>query len=241
MISVGLHGGGKMAKAIFTSASDLPDCRIAAIVSRTTVPWSNQVPQFDQVEKCDVNLDVLIDFSLPEGTRAAAGWCQHSGVALLSGTTGLGDAEQAAVELTAQSVPVLHAANLSTGVAIVKYLVEELSRLSGSEVAVEIEDTHHIHKKDAPSGTALLLGDSIRSIRGPGQITYNSVREGDDIGKHKVRFKLANEDIEIIHQSWDRKIYASGALQAAHWLVGQEPGMYAMSDVLNFHTDESQQ
>lgn len=231
MTTIGIYGGGRMAEAVFSRASAFPEYQVSAIISRTPVTWAGTVPQYDSPDRLESGLDVLIDFSLPDGTLAAAQWCAKTGTALLSGTTGLAAEHLGAIEEAAVSTAVLSSANLSTGIALVRHLAEELSRMSGEHVDVHIEDTHHVHKKDAPSGTALMLGGAITAIRGQDEIKYSSHREGEEIGRHVVRFSMPGEDVEIIHQAHKRSIYALGALNVAGWLASQGPGMY---DLRNF-------
>lgn len=232
MTAIGLHGGGKMAEAVFRQACAYDHMPIKAVISRAAVNWAGDIPQFRSLDDLEHDLDVIIDFTLPAGLQSAAKWCAKTGTALLSGTTGLDDETRRAMGQAAETVSVLHSVNLSTGITLVKHLAEEVSRILGEHVEIEIEDTHSVHKKDAPSGTALMLGEAITAIRGNGDIGFSSIREGEEIGRHLLRFKLAGEHIEIVHQANNRSIYAQGALQAADWLASQPIGMYSSGDYL---------
>lgn len=232
MTAIGLHGGGKMAEAIFRQARASDHMPIKAVISRTAVHWAEDIRQFRSLDDLEFELDVLMDFTLPAGLQSALRWCAKTGTALLSGTTGLDNESKRALGQAAETIAVLYSANLSPGITLVKHLAEEASRILGEQVEIEIEDTHHVHKKDAPSGTALMLGEAITAIRGKGDIGFSSIREGEEIGRHLLRFKLDGEQIEIVHQADNRSIYARGALQAANWLAGQPIGMYSSGDYL---------
>ena len=233
MTLIGLHGGGNMVEAIFRQAEGREDIQVAAIISRSPVPWSGDTPQYPSLENLAADIDVLIDFTLPDGLQSAARWCAKNRTPLLSGTTGLDEQQQGCLPEAARSVAVLHSANLSLGMGLLQRLVEEAARVLGDTADITIEDVHHIHKKDAPSGTALMLGGAIAEFCPHGDITYNSKREGEVIGRHVVRFSLADEQIELSHTAENRSIYATGALHAALWLANQKPGFYTNIDYLD--------
>jgi 4-hydroxy-tetrahydrodipicolinate reductase len=176
----------------------------------------------------------LIDFTLPDGTGAAAQWCAENDVALLSGVTGLPDDITAALQTAADRVPVLWSPNLSVGINLLAGLAKQAAVLVDPDTPVAIEDIHHQWKKDAPSGTALMLGEAIRSKRGDGagSLEYTSIREGEEIGVHTITFKMAGEEIDLVHRARDRRIYAVGALSAGIWLISQPPGLYSAADWL---------
>jgi 4-hydroxy-tetrahydrodipicolinate reductase len=165
----------------------------------------------------------------------ACSWCAETGTALLSGTTGLQAGDKDALEVAARSVPVLWAPNLSIGINLVQQLVVQMASVLGHEATIEIEDIHHAGKKDAPSGTALMLADAAARARGDhdtDEIVMSSIREGDETGRHQVRFNLPGEQIEITHHAGNRSIYAIGALQASRWLPAQNAGLYTAADFL---------
>jgi len=154
-------------------------------------------------------------------------------VALLSGVTGLPNDVTEALETAAARVPVLWSPNLSLGVNLLAVLAKQAAAALGSDTPVSIEDIHHQWKKDAPSGTALMLGEAISSRwEGKGKVTYSSVREGEEVGVHSVRFSLAGEEIELLHRAHNRSIYALGAISAGKWLIRQQPGLYSAADWL---------
>jgi 4-hydroxy-tetrahydrodipicolinate reductase len=195
--------------------------------------------------------DVLIDFTRPEGTLAHLVACREAGVKMVIGTTGFDPAGIKAIESFSASSAVVYAANMSLGVTLASRLVADAARALGTSTDIEIVETHHRHKVDAPSGTALMLGQAAAAARGQsldavavydrhgitgarteGTIGFAALRGGDVIGDHTVTFYLHGERIEITHRSNSRETYAEGAIRAAKWLVDRSPGLYSMSDVL---------
>ena len=191
--------------------------------------------------------DVLIDFTRPEGTVAHL---KHAR-AMVIGTTGFSDAQRSLVAEAAKRIPIVMAANFAVGVNAVYKLAETAARILGEGYDVEIIEAHHRHKVDAPSGTALKLGEVVASVfkqelssasvhgrRGetgvrPGkQIGFHAIRGGDIVGEHTVIFAGTGERVEVTVRSQSRMTYALGALRAAKWLHGRPPGLYDMSDVL---------
>ena len=193
---------------------------------------------------------VLIDFSLPDGHRAARRLCETRGMAMVVGTTGLTDADHAALDELATRVAVMQAPNMSVGVNLLFALVGRVASQLGEDYDIEIVEAHHRHKKDAPSGTAMGLAEAIveatgRSItddlthgrsgeqpRRPGEIGMHAVRLGDVVGRHDVYFGTPGEEIVISHTASTRDVFARGALRAAKWLAQQPAGRYTMLDVL---------
>jgi 4-hydroxy-tetrahydrodipicolinate reductase len=169
------------------------------------------------------------------------------------GTTGLDERQLKAIERAAHEIPVVYARNLSVGVNVFMELVGRAAKALGDGYDVEIAETHHRHKVDAPSGTALALGERIAAARGrrledvavyarqgrvgprvPGTIGFSVVRGGNVVGEHSVRFIGAEEEVMFAHEAQDRRTFARGALRAARWAAGQAPGLYSMADVLGF-------
>jgi len=239
MIRIAINGAGRMARAIVEAAGQRPGVTITALVSPLepagATDWAPAIPLVGALDQLPQKPDVLIDFSLPEGTQAAADYCAASGVALLSGVTGLPESVQAALSRAAQSAPVLWSANLSVGVNVLAELCRATARRLDPKTPVSIEDLHHAQKIDAPSGTALMLGKVIEAARPAGSppVAYHSVREGAHIGAHEVHFELAGERIVLSHTAEDRGIFARGAVAAAVWLSRQPPGRYSAADWLS--------
>jgi 4-hydroxy-tetrahydrodipicolinate reductase len=192
--------------------------------------------------------DVIIDVTLPDATVAFAERCAAAGVPFVTGTTGL-DAEQSArLARAAEQIPVFAARNLSVGIAAIARILPDLvAALDGFDI--EIIETHHRHKVDAPSGTALALLEAItvdqgspnqRVVHGrtghaprqPGEVGIHAVRAGGNPGEHAVILADAGEEIRISHRAFSRRPYALGALRAARWVVGRPPGLYGMADLL---------
>ncbi len=194
---------------------------------------------------------VVIDFSLPEGTRKTIAWCAAHGVGLVIGTTGLTDADDRAITAAAGAIPILRASNFSLVVNVLHELVARAAPLLGPGYDIEIMEAHHRFKKDAPSGTALALAQTACAATGrsfkddvlttrsgddvprePHQITVQSIRIGDHAGEHTVYFAALGERLELKHVSTSRDSYVLGALRAAAWLGGKPAGRYDMKDVL---------
>lgn len=195
--------------------------------------------------------DVVIDFSRPEFTALLATEAARTGKALVSGTTGLNAEQMQHLQQAAQSAPILHAANMSLQVNLLALLVEQAARALDKTTDIEIVEMHHRHKVDAPSGTALMLGQAAAKGRnigldgtavksregdiGPrtqGSIGFATLRGGDVVGEHSVLFAGEGERLELSHKATNRDIFARGALQAAYWLNGKPAGFYTMRDVL---------
>ena len=235
MITVAIHGTGRMAAAITRAAEKNDEVRVAALVGPQAPGWSSEVPYFSSFAEWGGKPGFLIDFSLPAGTETAAKWCGENGVPLVSGVTGLTGSATAALESAAKSVPVLWSPNLSLGVNLLADLAGRAAAVLADSIPVAIEDIHHQWKKDAPSGTALMLGERVAEGRqeDSSAISFSSVREGEVIGDHTVRFSLDGEEFELVHRAHDRSIYALGAISAGCWLIRQQPGLYRARDWLS--------
>jgi 4-hydroxy-tetrahydrodipicolinate reductase len=178
--------------------------------------------------------DVLIDFSLPEATAMVIECVERLGTPLVCGVTGLGPGQLASIEQAARSVPVVYDRNMSPGIAVLTELAAEAAAALGGDFSVEIHETHHVHKIDAPSGTALKLGAAVARARGedPAGIHYESERRGEVPGEHRVILASATERLVLEHSVATRDVFADGALRAARWLAGRPAGLYSMRDVL---------
>src|SRR5690606_10863693 len=170
-----------------------------------------------------------IDFSLPEGFDPVLALCAARGAAFVSGTTGISDGQRGALREASQAIPVLWASNFSLGVAVLEELVERsAAALAGWDC--DIVESHHVHKQDAPSGTALALGAVAE--RGGAEPRYASLRAGDVVGEHLVQFTGMGERIELVHRATSRDVFARGALLAASRLHGREAGAWRLRDLL---------
>ncbi len=214
------------------------------------------VPLTDERSQALHTAQVAIDFTLPAVTEANLRACVLHGTALVIGTTGLEDRHHKALAKAAHEIPIVYARNMSVGVNVFMELVARAAKALGEGYDVEIAEAHHRHKVDAPSGTALALGERIAAAqdrklgelavyarqgqigpRVPGTIGFSVTRGGNIVGEHAVRFIGSEEEVEFSHRAADRKTFARGALRAARWAVGRAPGLYSMVDVLGLTRD----
>jgi len=193
-------------------------------------------------------MDVAIDFTAPAATVQLARWCAENGTALVVGTTGLEHEHTSALDEAARVVPILQAPNMSVGVNVLCALVDQATRMLGHGWDLEVVETHHRNKKDAPSGTAMRLFNVLKDARAGShgvferhgmigartdeEIGVQTLRGGDVVGEHTVFYFGNGERIELSHRATDRAIFARGAVRAAVWLHGKAPGRYGMTDVL---------
>jgi 4-hydroxy-tetrahydrodipicolinate reductase len=197
--------------------------------------------------------DVAIDFTLPAAIAGNLAACKTSGTALVMGTTGLSPEHVAMLDEASELISILYGRNLSIGVNVFTELARQAAKYLGDEWDVEITEAHHRYKLDAPSGTALQLGEAVADARGTdldavsvigrsgqtgerpaGAIGINSIRAGNIVGDHTVAFISDTESVELRHHAADRELFASGALRAALWLAEKPVGLYGMRDVLGF-------
>lgn len=202
----------------------------------------------------DVGFDVLIDFSSPDGCVEAVRHAVSAETAVVIGTTGLNADQQAEIDSAAHSIPIIQAPNYSAGVNLSLDLLKTAARVLGDSVDIEILEAHHRHKVDAPSGTALKMGEVIAEATGRDLATdavyarhghtgarerktigFQSLRGGDIVGEHTVLFAGDGERVEITHKASSRQTFAGGAARAAAWAMIQRPGHYDMADVLGLH------
>lgn len=205
----------------------------------------------DSLESVGDRFDVLIDFTRPQPSLAAMAFCLREAKPMVIGTTGFSAEEKQQIQKAAQQIPIMMAPNMSVGVNLSLKLLELAARTIGQETDIEIIEAHHRHKVDAPSGTALRMGEVVAESLGktlsdcavwsreghtgerrPGSIGFSVIRAGDIVGDHTVMFADEGERIEIRHHASSRMTFAKGALRAAHWLAAQGPGLYDMQDVL---------
>lgn len=225
-----IHGAsGRMGQALLRLAAEAPDAfRVVAAVSARAPAQRvvDGVPHFAAAELAGVpDFDVAIDFSLPGGLERVLATCVARGRALVSGTTGLGPAQHDALQAATATIPVLWASNFSIGVAVLDELVERAARaLPGWDC--DIVEAHHVHKRDAPSGTALTLAES--AMRGGALPRHASLRAGDIVGEHLVQFAGQGERLELVHRATHRDIFARGALLAAVRLNGLPAGRHSL-------------
>ncbi|HET9032773.1 MAG TPA: 4-hydroxy-tetrahydrodipicolinate reductase [Dokdonella sp.] len=243
---------GRMGKALSSVIAERDDVSLVATLIRPGSELENRptptagAPNYATRLPESVIADVLIDFSASSGFDAALELALTRNIAFVSGSTGLDPSQIEALDQAARRIPLMWAANFSVGVAVLEHLVGEAARLL-PDWDCEIIESHHRHKLDAPSGTALTLGRRAGEARGVdapdpdldrngrrdvGTIGYSVSRGGDIVGEHEVRLAGFGERVELIHRATDRAIFAKGALTAACWLSRQVPGRYSMADML---------
>ncbi|AMH17990.1 4-hydroxy-tetrahydrodipicolinate reductase [Hafnia paralvei] len=200
------------------------------------------------------SFDVLIDFTRPEGTLSHLEFCVKQHKNMVIGTTGFDDAGKAAIRQAAESIAIVFAANFSVGVNVMLKLLEKAAKVMGDYTDIEIIEAHHRHKVDAPSGTALAMGETIAQALGrdlkecavysregytgerdPKSIGFATIRAGDIVGEHTAMFADVGERIEITHKASSRMTFASGAVRAAAWIGTRATGLYDMRDVLSLN------
>lgn len=176
------------------------------------------------------NINVVVDFSTPEGFRKAAQWCVQHKVPLVSGTTGLTAKDHQLLKSTARKIPVLYAANMSLGIALFDHLLKSFHVIRSWDF--EIEEAHHALKKDKPSGTAILLQQTLEKTVRKKIPKIRSIREGEIPGTHQILAQGPEESLSIRHVALNRKVFAKGALVAARWLFDKKaPGLYDLTDL----------
>ena len=199
------------------------------------------------------NTDVIIDFTIPNCTLEILKIASKLKKRLVIGTTGFSQKEELLIKKFSKKIPILKAGNMSLGVNLLMYLTEVASKSLNDEYLSKVFEVHHKHKKDYPSGTALMLGKGIANGRKKDfynlmgkkflnkktfpygkKINFNSIRKGEIIGEHEVTFSSGKELIRLNHEAFDRALYSDGALTAARWLINKKPGLYSMRDLLNF-------
>jgi 4-hydroxy-tetrahydrodipicolinate reductase len=232
--------GGRMGRALLDAAGADASVTVSAALSRTS-----------NLDAAFAATDVIIDFTRPAATLAYLDACKRHRVNAVIGTTGFTAEEKAQIAETAKHVAIVFAPNMGVGVNVSLKLVEMAAKSLGFDFDIEIFEAHHKMKVDAPSGTALALGEAAAKGRGqqiddvavyarhgqtgervPGSIGFSVVRAGDIVGEHTVFFAGAGERIEITHKSSSRDIYAQGAIRAAKFLIGKNAGVFDMHDVL---------
>jgi 4-hydroxy-tetrahydrodipicolinate reductase len=236
MIKLGIAGVcGKMGRRIFELASQDKDFEINLALEKKATPMIGR-----ELGKLKVSstvdgiflIDVLIDFSSPEGADINLDCAAKYKKAMVLGTTGLNEAQLKKVEEISKVIPVVFSPNMSVGVNVIFTLLPQIVKLLGPDYRIEIVEAHHQAKKDAPSGTAKKMGQ-ILSDATRREIPVHAIRLGDIVGDHTIIFCGNSERIEIKHQAHSRDLFAAGALKAAKWVFGKPPGLYSMQDVLN--------
>ncbi len=253
-IKVAVNGAaGRMGRAVMEAVA-LSDAAVLAGAYDREVPSESGatiLPIRDAGAMDTAAFDVLVDFSTPDGAVAALERCAGAGKAVVVGTTGFDGAQGARIKALADSVPLVIAPNMSLGMNLCFQLLRRAVETLGDEADVEIIEAHHRYKVDAPSGTALRMGEIVADalgldlarcavygrqgktgVRSDQAIGFHSIRGGDVFGEHTASLSFAGEEIEIRHKASSRLAFARGAVSAAVWVAGRAPGMYGMDNVL---------
>lgn len=250
MVRVIMHGcNGKMGQIITGLAADDEEIEIVAGIDAFD-DGRNAYPVFKEIEKCDVEADVVIDFSTAAAVDALLAYCMQKKLPCVLCTTGLSEEQLVKVKEASDQTAVLKSANMSLGInMLLKLLKEAAAVLSPAGFDIEIVEKHHNQKLDAPSGTALALADSMqdeldgeytyvydrstkREKRNRKEIGISAVRGGTIVGDHDVIFAGADEVVTFSHRAYSRAVFGKGAIQAAKFLAGKAAGMYDMADVI---------
>tara|TARA_Y100001958_G_C21117927_1_gene462936 strand:- start:189 stop:1016 length:828 start_codon:yes stop_codon:yes gene_type:complete len=245
---------GRMGQELIKSTKSKKDFKIVSLTENKKVnkkilgiiPQLNSVSAFKKV-------NVIIDFTIPKCTLEILKFAVKQKNKVVIGTTGFTKKEENLIKKFSKKIPILKAGNMSLGVNLMMYLTEIASKSLGKNFLSKVYEVHHKHKKDYPSGTALMLGRGIAtgrkkefySIIGKkylnkkkfpygNKVNFNSIRRGNIVGEHEVTFSSGKEIVTLNHESFDRAIYSEGALAAAKWLYNKKPGLYTMRDLLNF-------
>ena len=252
MVKILMHGcNGKMGRMITEIVKNDSDAEIVAGVDKFTgIP--NEYPVFEQVGQCDVDADVVVDFSNAGAVDDLLDYCVEKGLPVVLCTTGLSEEQLKKVEESSRKIAILKSANMSMGINLLLKLLKDAAKVLAPAVYdIELVEKHHNQKLDAPSGTALALADSIneamgneyeyvddrsqvRKKRDAKEIGISAVRAGTIVGEHEVLFAGTDEVIEFKHTAYSRSVFAKGAVEAGKFLAGKAAGMYDMGDVIQF-------
>ncbi|MEK8030419.1 4-hydroxy-tetrahydrodipicolinate reductase [Ideonella sp. DXS29W] len=263
MLRVAIAGSsGRMGRMLIEAVLNAPDCTLAGalahagnpVIGQDATAWlgrASGVQVTDDLSRGLADAQVLIDFTRPEGTLAHLAVCRQRGIPLVIGTTGFTEAQKAEISAAARDIGIVMAPNMSVGVNVVLKLLDMAAKALNEGYDIEIIEAHHRHKVDAPSGTALAMGEAVAQALGrdlkthavygregvTGErdaqtIGFATVRGGDIVGDHTVLFAGTGERVEISHKATSRVGFAQGSLRAARFLNGRAPGLYSMADVL---------
>jgi 4-hydroxy-tetrahydrodipicolinate reductase len=245
---------GRMGQQLIKSTKKDKNFKLVTLTENRLVNKKfNKIKPEINSEKAFKNTDVIIDFTVPNCTLDILKIASRLKKRVVIGTTGFNRSQENQIKKYSKKIPILKAGNMSLGVNLLMYLTEIASKSLSDKYLSKILEVHHKHKKDYPSGTALMLGKGIadgknknlynligkkflnkKSFPYGKKINFNSIRKGEIIGEHEVRFSSRKEIITLNHEAFDRTLYSDGALTASKWLMKKKPGLYSMRDLLNF-------
>lgn len=244
MLKIGISGAcGRMGRRIADIAVNDPETDISVALERRDAPEIGEsygkiidadVPEIKVVSDLDSvadEMECLIDFTLPEPTIEHVKICSVKGVPMVIGTTGLDAAQEDVIKKASEKIPIVFSPNMSIGVNVLFNIVREAARVLGRDFDIKVDETHHVHKKDSPSGTAKMIGKVIKEaaeIDAP----IEAFREGEVVGNHGIVFESGYETLEIRHDAKSRDVFAAGAVKAAKYAADKPAGLYSMADVL---------
>ena len=245
---------GRMGQQLIKSSKVAKNFKLIAITENRIINKKilGLKPQLNS-ELAFKKANIIIDFTVPKCTLEVLKIATKLKKRVVIGTTGFTKKEENLIKKYSKRIPILKAGNMSLGINLLMYLTEIAAKSLGNNFLSKVFEVHHKHKKDYPSGTALMLGKGIavgknkdfykiagkkylnkNSFPYSKKINFNSIRKGEVVGKHKVYFSSGKEIITLDHEAFDRALYSEGAFTAAKWLIGKKPGLYSMRDVLNF-------
>ena len=245
---------GRMGQQIIKSVKSDKNFKLVSLTESQRINKKINGIKIDlNTEKAFKNANLIIDFTIPKGTIEVLKIASKLKKRVVIGTTGFSKNEESLIKKFSKKIPILKAGNMSLGINLLMYLSEIASNSLGKNFLSKIFEIHHKYKKDYPSGTALMLGRGIAigknknfySLVGKkflnkktfpygNKINFNSIRKGEVIGEHEVKFSSGKEIITLNHEAFDRALYSEGALSAAKWLMRKKPGLYSMRDLMNF-------
>ena len=245
---------GRMGQQFIKSAKSDKNFKLVSLTENRIInkKISGIKPELN-TEKAFKNTNIIIDFTVPKCTIEVLKIASKLKKRVVIGTTGFTKKEENLIKKYSKKIPILKAGNMSLGINLLMYLTEIASKSLGNNFLSKVFEIHHKHKKDHPSGTALMLGKGIAigknknfySLIGKkflnkktfpygSKINFNSIRKGEIIGEHEVKFSSGKEIVTLNHEAFDRALYSEGALSAAKWLMNKKPGLYSMRDLMNF-------
>ena len=245
---------GRMGQQLIRSSKIGKNFKLVSITENKIInkKVSGLMPQLNS-ENAFKNVNVIIDFTVPKCTLEVLKIASKLKKRVVIGTTGFSKKEEKLIRKYSRKIPILKAGNMSLGINLLVYLTEIVSKSLGNNFLSKVFEVHHKHKKDHPSGTALMLGKGIadgknkdfskiigkkyfnkKSFPYSKKINFNSLRKGKTVGEHEVKFSSGKEIVTLNHEAFDRTLYSEGALTAAKWLINKKPGLYSMRNVLNF-------